>query len=351
MDEVQADSNSHEATISDPYSQWLGVRTVERPPSPYALLGLPDLEPDPVAITDAAIAVKRQLRGYQIGKYRRQAIELQGEVSRAADTLTHPDKKAEYDARRTEVLVSRAAVNFPQGDLGRPLDDLFLDWLTGCDNAAMPVPQLMPELMDWCLKRSFKWPQRGTLKAPLPLALWVYTDAALVGQLVERGELQMRVRAVKAIQQSLGITENLARMVNQHISRRPRSFTLLPVVDRAAEEPRELMQQWIDRLAEGGVSLDVQSSCYKAMAFLLGLTGQDGNVLETPVEPRVARPRGRSLAGRALRQCRELLERGITRCRMFAADHPDFMSAMKLAGAIALIIFLLMLALMIIAGR
>lgn len=344
------DDNTHGAEISDPYRQWLDVRTVERPPSPYALLGLAELEADAAAIGDAALTTKRTLRGYQIGKYRKQAIELQTEVSRAADTLTHPEKKATYDAGRMEILLERAQANFPQADLGRPLDDLFFDWLTACDRVGMPVPQLLPRLMTWCLGRSFNWPQRGLLKAPLPLGLWVYVDAVLVGQLVERNTLDMRVRAVKAIQQSLGVSENLARMVNQHIGRRPRSFALLPVVQRAANEPRDLMQEWVDRLAAHGVALEAQSSGYKAMAFLLGLTGQDGNVLEKPLEPRVAVPQKMSLLTRAGRQGRDIVERIVTRWRMFGEDHPDMAAAIKLAVFIALGLFLLLVVLLIVAG-
>ncbi len=344
-----ADSE-HNAVIADPYREWLGINTVERPPSAYALFNLSELETDTAAIGDAALVVKRTLRSYQIGKYRKQALQLQGEVSKAADILTHPQKKAEYDAQRQTVLLQRAQANFPQADMDRPLDDLFVDWLTACDRVGMPVPQIMPQLMSWCLDRAFNWPQRGNLKVPLPLGLWIYTEVALVGQLVERQPLETRVRAVKAVQQALGVSQALALMVNQHIGRRAKSFGLLPVTQMAANQPRKLMQEWVDRLAARKVNLEPESTPYKAMAFLLGLTGQDGNVIESPVKPQVAVPRKRSRLIAAVRKLRDKSDALATRIRMFAADHPDLTAAMKLAALIAAGIFLLIVVLLIIAG-
>jgi len=166
----------------DPYRDWLGVTTLERPPSPYQLLRLAELETSQRAIADAARRVKRTVRAYQIGQYRQMALALMTEIGQATDVLSNKDKKVAYDRRRLTALLTLAEENFPQADLNRPLDEVFAEWLARCEQAAMPVTRLLPELMQWCLHRSFAWPARGSVEAPLPVGLWIYAEAAIVGQ-------------------------------------------------------------------------------------------------------------------------------------------------------------------------
>jgi len=139
---------------ADSYRDWLNVATLERPPSHYALLGLPELEDDGRAIQKAAREAKKTVRAYQIGAYRDQAVALLAEIGRAVDALTDAGKKAAYDGARRARLLSLAQQNFPQAELRRPLEDVFADWLGQSEKAGVPVPQLLPGLMQWCLGRS-----------------------------------------------------------------------------------------------------------------------------------------------------------------------------------------------------
>jgi len=259
------------------------VVTAERPPSPYQLLNLRELETNPTAIAEAARAAKKTLRAYQIGQYRAEALALMTEIGQAADLLMNEEKKAAYDAQRRDKLLALARENFPQAEPSRSLDDVFAEWLAGMEKAGLPIAQLLPDLMQWCLGRGIHWPSRGALNVPLPLGLWIYFEAAVVGQCVERGTLDDRRAAVKQLQQMFGVSVPLSRAIILDIARSPDSLKLGPLVRLAVEQPQQVMQSWVDRLVsgEGGkgraTAVRPGSPAYRVMAGLLGL--EDETVL------------------------------------------------------------------------
>lgn len=335
----------------DPYRDWLGISTLERPPSPYQFLGLRELENDPLAIAEATRAAKKILRAYQIGQYRTEALALMTEIGQAADLLTNEEKKAAYDAERRQKLLALAQANFPQAELSRPLDDVFADWLGHAEKVGLPVAQLLPDLMQWCLNRPFSWPTRGSMGVPLPLGLWLYFEAAVVGQCVARGPLEKRVLAVKQMQQLLGVSVPLSRIINLDIARRPDSFIETPLVRQASDQPRQLMQIWVDRLAGGGgqgrgLVLKTDSPGYRALAFLLGLVDESGRAIDEPVRPqRVKSSRRPALAG-LLGALGALVGRIVAGLRDAAGGHPQLVLAVKIALAVSGVLILLLLLLL-----
>ena len=336
---------------ADRYRDWLGVTSLERPPSHYVLLGLAELENNPRAIGEAARQAKKTIRAYQIGQYRREALALLTEIGQAVDVLTNVEKKSAYDAERRGLLLELAEANFPQAELERPLDEVFAEWLSRCDKGGLPVPQLLPELMRWCLSRAFSWPKRGAHGVPLPLGLWTYFEAAVVGQCVQRSALEQRVAAVKRAQQSFGISVDLSRIINLDIARRPESFAGSELVQTAADEPRELMQRWVDRLADRGVVLAETSGTYSALAFLLGLADERGRPIDEPVRPRTVAVRKASTPSAALASLRDLCEGMADAVRRTAAEKPELMRALKWALVISGGIILLAVLLLAVLGR
>ena len=332
----------------DPYRDWLGVTSLERPPSPYQLLGLAELETSQRAIADAARRVKRTVRAYQIGQYRPLALALMTEIGQAADVLSNKDKKAVYDRRRLASLLTLAEENFPQADLNRPLDEVFAEWLVRCEQAAMPVTRLLPELMQWCLSRSFAWPTRGPVEVPLPMGLWIYAEAAIIGQCVARSPLERRVQAVKQTQQLFGVSSDLSRIINLDIARRPASFAEMDLVHMAADEPRRLMQMWVNRLAAGKkqLLLDPDTPAYTALAFLLGLVDDRGTPIDEPVRPQTVAPDTPSAAGKLLASIGDASSGVASRIGRWAAAHPQGVRTLILALAISVGIILLLLTLL-----
>ena len=82
-------------TREEMYREWLGIANPA--PSYYGLLGLPELETDDAAVLGAGRRVKRKVRAYQIGLYRKQALDLLAEIGQAVSVLTNARKKKAYD--------------------------------------------------------------------------------------------------------------------------------------------------------------------------------------------------------------------------------------------------------------
>jgi hypothetical protein len=335
----------------DPYRDWLGVTTSERPPSPYQLLNLRELETNPMAIAEAARAAKKTLRAYQIGQYRTEALALMTEIGQAADLLTNEEKKAAYDAQRRERLLTLARENFPQADPSRSLDDAFAEWLTGIEKAGLPIAQLLPDLMQWCLGRTIRWPKRGILNVPLPLGLWIYFEAAVVGQCVERGTLDGRREAVKQIQVALGISAALSRAIILDMARSPDSLKLGPLARLAAEQPQQVMQSWRSRLTsgEGGKGrakiLKPSSPAHRAMTALLGLEDESALAKAELVSPTAG---GAGLS----KWIAESVSAGGTvaeRLSEAAGGHSQLLLAVKVAAIVSLV-FLAGLLLLLVVG-
>jgi hypothetical protein len=334
----------------DPYRAWLGIRTTERPPSHYALLGLPELETNPHAVNEAARKAKKTVRAYQIGKYRREALALLTDIGQAVDVLTHHDKKVAYDARRLRLSLQRAEELFPQADMNRPLERLFTDWLARCDETGLPVVQILPDMMDGCLKRNFHWPRQGEQNLPLPLGLWLYRDVAIIARCVERGPFEQRAEAVKHIQQAVGLTEQLSRLVVQEVFRRPESFASTPQVRLAAERPREFLQQWVDRLAAHDAAAPQGAATFEALAFVLGLVEEDGKPISQPVRPQIIVAEKPSPLVLLWDDIRDRFDTVIDAAMTLPARYPQYLPTIRWALILSGGIILLLIALLALAG-
>jgi hypothetical protein len=82
----------------DPYRQWLGRTTSERPLNYYQLLDLPELENDRQRIERAEMIEMAKVLRHETGPYALAARRLCEELERAVSTLTNVDSKAAYDA-------------------------------------------------------------------------------------------------------------------------------------------------------------------------------------------------------------------------------------------------------------
>ncbi|MBN2582331.1 MAG: hypothetical protein JXL80_04630 [Planctomycetes bacterium] len=343
-------SQTDATSLADPYRAWLGVQTTERPPSHYALLGLPELESNVHAINEAARKAKKTVRAYQIGKYRNQALSLLTEIGQAVDVLTHYDKKSAYDARRLKFSLERAEELFPQNDMSHSLDQLLTGWLAECNKTGLPVVQILPDLMEWCLKRNFKWPKRGEQDIPLPLGLWLYRDVAIIARCVERGPFEQRAEAVKEIQQAAGISEQLSRLVVLEVFRRPQSFAESPQVRLAAERPRDLLQQWIDRLASRDATLPQTSSAFEALAFTLGLVEEDGKPVAEPVRPQIIVAEKPSPLVLLWDDVRDRFDTAMDTVMTLPARYPEYLPAIRWALILAVGLILLIVVILLIAS-
>jgi len=275
--------------------EWLGVDRPE--PSHYGLLGVPELESDEKAILQAGRRVKRKVRAYQIGLYRKQALGLLAEIGQAVSTLTNPEKKRAYDntlmARWQQEAEDLAREHLGQGQ--RTPDDLEA-WLTACRDSGMPIARLMPYLMQRVMARAQGWPKVGVHHLVLPVAVWTYRDAAALGQCLEAGPLEKRVEAVKKAQRMLGIPQGIARMMAEEIGRAVHIFGELRLVRQARDDPELTLLRLGRRIRRYDGQLG-KGKVLAAVARLLGKRKADlDRALERIDEPPVEVPRGRKAA-------------------------------------------------------
>ncbi len=310
---VNPSASSNRATQADlpreeMLREWLGVEMPE--PSHYGLLGVPELETDEKAILQAGRQVKRKVRAYQIGLYRKQALGLLAEVGQAVSTLTNPEKKRAYDntlmGRWREQTEALAREHLGQGDRTPAALEA---WLTACRARGIPVARLMPYLMQRVMARTEGWPAVGAHALPLPVAVWIYRDAAVLGQCLESGPLEKRVESVKKTQRMLGIPLGVARMVAEEVGRSVRVFSELRLVRQAKDDPERTLLRLGRRIRRYGGDLG-KGKVLAAVARILGQTKADldaalAHIDDSPVEvhrgrkaARVARDRVRSLGGR-----------------------------------------------------
>jgi len=93
----------------DPYLQWLQIPPDRQPPTPYALLGLPEGESDPERIHDRAAERYEHVRKYILGPYGEQAQQILTELSRAVTELTAAPREAEGEGGELEAPAGAAA--------------------------------------------------------------------------------------------------------------------------------------------------------------------------------------------------------------------------------------------------
>lgn len=106
------------STPFDPYVKWLGIRTPERPPNHYLLLGLTPFEADADVIDAAANRQMAHVRTYQTGAQSAISQRVLNELAAARVHLLNPEKKAAYDANlRAQVAqLQTAAISKPSTD-------------------------------------------------------------------------------------------------------------------------------------------------------------------------------------------------------------------------------------------
>lgn len=83
----------------DPYRKWLGIRTAERPPDHYQLLGLQAFEDDPETISHAADQRIAYVRTLAVNDYVDASQRVLNELAAAKVSLLNREKKAIYDER------------------------------------------------------------------------------------------------------------------------------------------------------------------------------------------------------------------------------------------------------------
>lgn len=320
-----------ELTREEIYREWLGLSTAA--PTYYGLLGVPELESDENAIQYAARRVKRKLRAYQIGLYRRQALEILAEVGQAVSVLTNPEKKRAYDnelLRTWRLTIEELYQTHCKTEVPEPAAVEM--WLSACLARGVAVTRLMPRLMRILESRSKAWAPLGEAGVPLPICLWIYRDAIILGQCGRVGTLEQRVEAVKQVQKLLGIPEGLVRLMVEEVARGLHLFSKTRLVRQAQQKPEGVLLRLARRIRRFGGHIGPRSKLLIAVAMLLGKHKRDlAHVLEEvdelPVELSAAERaslqarRARDKVEEAGQRAREAKERA----RVWVASRPQIL--------------------------
>jgi hypothetical protein len=83
----------------DVYREWLQIKSPQRPPDYYTLLGLKQFEDDRSAIQSNYRQRAALARRYATGKYSKESQDLLDELARAMLSLTDPGRKNTYDLK------------------------------------------------------------------------------------------------------------------------------------------------------------------------------------------------------------------------------------------------------------
>ena len=300
------------------YREWLGIKCPG--PSYYGLLGLPELELDPQVILHAGRRVKRKLRAYQIGPYRKQALDLLAEVGQAVAVLTSEEKRAAYDrdlrGRWKSVAEELYRAHCDGASLGAPVLET---WLGACVARGVPVTRVLPAILRASTPGPVRppvlgartgrrmganlkgWPPHGAHQLALPVGLLLYRDAVILGQCLHIGSLERRAEAVKHIQKTLGVTEGLARLVAEEVSRSLHLFARSRFVAQAKRDPEAYLVRLGRRVHRYGGHLGRRAGVLVTVAGLLGVPRKGlERVFEQVAEP-AARVSAARKAARAWR--------------------------------------------------
>ena len=339
-------------SLEDLYRDWLGVTS----PSPtyYDLLGVPPLERDATRILQAAREVKRKIRAYQIGRYRKQALGLLSDVGQAVSVLTNAAKRRVYDNdlmrgwRKTiETLYDGHCAN-------RSHEPETLEaWLIACRESGVPVSRLIPTIMRFLRPRMDSWPARGEHGLNLPKGLWIYRDAVVLGSCLDDIPLERRAEAVKGLQKALGIPEGLARVVAEEVTQESRLLDRMSLVRQAQGDPEGtvLRMGWrIKRL--GGRPDDQRSKILSSVGALVGLDRRRIRVLLPRLDERPAvLPASRRAAlaartvGRRAHETGRQVRGWLGLAWAWLADRPQLLvAAAVLSGLVVLVLAVLVVA-------
>lgn len=320
-----------ELTREEIYREWLGLSTAA--PTYYGLLGVPELESDENAIQHAARRVKRKLRAYQIGLYRRQALEILAEVGQAVSVLTNPERKRAYDndlLRKWRKTIEELYQTYCKTEVPEPA--ALEMWLSACLARGVAVTRLMPRLMRILESRSKAWALLGEAGVPFPICLWIYRDVIILGQCGRVGTLEQRVEAVKQVQKLLGIPEGLVRLMVEEVARGLHLFSKTRIVRQAQQRPEGVLLRLARRIRRFGGHIGPRSKLLIAVAMLLGKHKRDlAHVLEEvdelPVELSAAERaalqarRAKDKVEEAGQRAREAKERA----RVWVASRPQIL--------------------------
>jgi len=282
------------------YREWLAIKCPG--PSHYSLLGLPELELDPQVIQHAGRRVKRKLRAYQIGPYRKQALDLLAEVGQAVAVLTSEEKRAAYDRDLRGRWKSAAEELYrAHCDGASPGAPVLETWLGACVARGVPVTRILPAILRRMGATLKGWPPHGDHQLALPVGLWLYRDAVILGQCLHIGTLERRAEAVKHIQKTLGVTEGLARLVAEEVSRSLHLFARSRFVAQAKRDPEAYLVRLGRRVHRYGGHLGRRAEVLVTVAGLLGVPRKGlERVFEQVAEP-AARVSAARKAARASR--------------------------------------------------
>ena len=302
-----------ETSRADLYREWLGVETPE--PTYYELLGVPPLESDRAAIHQAGRKAKRALRTYQIGRFRRQALELLAEVGQAVSVLTNPEKKRIYDNELLRAWRTVLEGLYRKHCEGQPSEPATLEaWLVACRERGVPVARLTPAIVRFVRAQAEAWPPHGEHGLSLPDGFWCYRDAVVLGRCLETESLEQRVAAVKRVQKALVVSEGLARCVAEEVTSASSLFARLPLVRCTREDPEGAILRMGRRIRRLGGHISPRSKVLAAVASLVGRRPKDLQaILPRLEEPPVTLPVTRRIAvaaGKVRRRVREIRRRG-----------------------------------------
>lgn len=260
----------------NPYRDWLNLRSA-RPSTLYELLDVPVFTRDVSTIRGSGRQLKRKARRYQIGQYRETALNLLTQISRAVATLTNPLKRRIYNRRMLGLWLRITDRIFDEQAGGVCDARTAVEWLLGSANWSVPVARLLPLLIRRLLRGTGKrgalgtWPAHCEGGTSFPVAVWLYRDVVVLGQLLGHINLARRVDAVQGLQRTLKIPEALARRIVTEVSETRGGYDRARLVEQARSAPRQVMARLLKRLKRNGSRLKSQSATAGAVGKLLGL--------------------------------------------------------------------------------
>jgi len=316
------------------YRDWLGVTNPT--PTYYEVLGLVVLECDSAAIFEAGREAKRKLRSYQVGRYKRQALELLAEVGQAVSVLTNPEKKRGYDNQLLKGWIAGADELFQKHCVGHTGEAAALEaWVNACRARGIPVARLLPWIVRRIRKSAIPWPAQGSLGLDLMTSLWIYRDVVVLGQCIESTELSRRVRAVKRVQQYVGVPSAVALVVAEDVTRARGSFEWLALVKEAKKSPDVALLHLARRIHRLGGHASHRSKVLLSVAAVLGKKREDlEKALSHIDEPPVDLPPARQAALVAKKAKRSTQAQAV-QFRYWIEEHPQLLVAAAVTVAVA----------------